>query len=208
MSNGTNTSAPTLKQYRKFFKKGDILMKEGEIGQDLLFLEKGIIDIFVKGKKINTIDASSSQDFFGEIGAVLGTPRTATLVAAADCVALYMPKIELESVLKSSPSLGSRLIKSLSKKLVNSLSNFAEVKSDNTSVLSSGSTDASLRNYMKGLLYLIELSAEDKSGKASKNLMHYFLHTNPWGIQHGNWEHLLDYSYPHVISSSDSLNFK
>ena len=180
-----------VKQYRRHFKKGEVLLQEGEVGGHLILLEKGIFDICIRGKKVNSINASVSQDFVGEVGAILGSPRTASVVAATECIALCVPKIEIDTVLKNSPSLGIKLIRSLCEKLVSASSNFVEVQNKNASLFESGNTETSLRNYMKGLLHLIELAAKDTSHEAGKNLLDYFISTNPWGIQHGDERQML-----------------
>ncbi len=191
-------SSQKLGQYRKKFKPGEVLLQEGETAAEILLVEKGILDVFIQGRKIDSIDAASSQDFIGEVGAVMGTPRTATVIAATDCSVLCLPGIELEAVLKNSPSLGIKLVRSLCKKLFNSSSVLADTQSKSTSILNSASTEISLKNYMKGLLLLMELAADDASGPAGRNLVEYFLRTNPWGLQHGDRNQVLD------VDTSDS----
>jgi CRP-like cAMP-binding protein len=182
-----------LKHYKKIFLKDEVLITEGETGSEILLLEKGIVDVLIKGKKVNSIDASVSKDFVGEIGAILGTPRTATLVAATDVVTLCLPNIHLEAVLQEAPSIGLKLVKSLCEKLSNSASALADFQTKHTSILSSGSTDISLRNYMKGLFYIMELCVSDQTGETGKDLVQYFLKTNPWGIQHGDKNQVTDF---------------
>ena len=136
-------SGQDMSQYRKQYEKGDVLISEGEEGKQLFLLEKGTLDVLIYGRKVNSIDAKGSNDFVGEIGAVLGTPRTATVVAATDCVVLCLPKIELESAIKTSPSLGIKLIRSLCEKLLSSSSVLAEFHVKNASILDSGNTESS-----------------------------------------------------------------
>ena len=45
---------------------------------------------------------------------------------------------------------------------------------------------------MKGLLYLIESAAEKSNNEAVIDLLKYFRQTNPWSIQHGMRESVLD----------------
>ncbi len=179
-------STAELKQFKKSFLKDEVLISEGETGSEILLLEKGIVDVVIRGKKVNSIDASVTQDFIGEVGAILGMPRTATLIAATDGVVLSLPKIQLEAVLQKAPTLGLKLVRSLCGKLANSASTLADFQTKNTSVFSSGSTEISLRNYMKGLLHLMEICAGDQTGNMGKELLQYFLTTNPWGLQHGD----------------------
>jgi len=119
-------SKPDMADYRREIAKGDVLLREGDVDTRFFLLQKGSLDIFVRGKKINTIEAKTGQDFVGEIGAILGTPRTATVVAATDCLVLCLPRIEIEAVISASPTLGVKLIQSLCYKLINSASALAE----------------------------------------------------------------------------------
>ncbi len=180
-----------LGKYRRRYKEGDVLLREGESGSELYLLEKGVFNIVIQGKTVDTVDASKTQDFLGEVAAILGTPRTATVVAATDGVALCLPDIELESVLKGSPTLGIKLVRSLCKKLAGNASALAAAQAQNDSILKSGSTDVSLRNYMKGVLGLMEKASEQDAGGVTE-VLDYFLRTNPWSIQHGNTDRLLD----------------
>ena len=46
---------------------------------------------------------------------------------------------------------------------------------------------------MKGLLYIMELCVSDQTGETGKDLIQYFLKTNPWGIQHGDQNQVTDF---------------
>ena len=74
-----------------------------------------------------------------------------------------------------------------------SVSALPDFQTKHTSILNSGSTDISLRNYMKGLLYIMELCVSDQTGETGKDLIRYFLKTNPWGIQHGDKNQVTDF---------------
>ncbi|MCP4716003.1 MAG: cyclic nucleotide-binding domain-containing protein [Deltaproteobacteria bacterium] len=175
-----------LGKYRKQFKKGDVVMKQGEQGSQLFLPEAGTLDVYIRNRKVGTIDASISQDFIGEIGAVLGTPRTATVIASSDCVILCLPRIDLESLLKQSPALGSKLIRSLCRKLCENASALSEFQGLSTAVAQTKSTEVSLKNYMKGVLGLMEAAAADVTGPAAQQAVQYFVETNPWAILYGD----------------------
>jgi len=185
------TTSP-LGQFRKRFKKGDVLLREGEQDSQIFLPEEGILDIFIQGRKVNSVDAAASPDFIGEIAAILGVPRTATVVAATDCVLICLPKIELEAVMKNAPSLGVKLVRSLCRKLHNSTTAFAEFQTMSTTISQSGDTDLSLRNYMKGFLYLLEQSCMPASDITAQKTCDYFLKSNPWGIRHGDKDQVLE----------------
>jgi len=189
-----------IAQYRQEIPKGDVLLREGDIDTRFFLLQEGSLDVFIRGHKINTIDTKNGQDFVGEIGAILGTPRTATVVAATECVVLCLPKIKIEAVLSASPTLGVKLIQSLCHKLANSASAFAEFQVKDMAVLGLGSGDPELylRNYARGVLSLIERSTEDPSHETVERLHKYFLNTNPWCIRHGDGDFVLENQAPMV----------
>lgn len=192
---------PGMNQFRKQFNKGEILIQEGEIGDELFLLEKGVLDILVQGRKLNTIDSRNTQDFVGEIGAILGTPRTATVVAVTDCIVFCFPKIKLEQAISNAPSLGMKLVRSLCEKLHSSLMVLTAFSITPSSIINSGDLQLSLRNYMKGLLFLLDAAAQDDTGEQSRYVRNYFLQTNPWGIQHGNEGFLLETASPNRADS-------
>jgi len=179
---------------RKRFKKGEVLLKEGAEGNEFYLLEEGILDVFIHEKKVATINARDSQEFIGEVAALLGGPRIATVIAATDCVALCLPKLEFEAILRSSPSLGAKLIRSICRKLSSLAKLCGEYHDHTASVFQSGNTETSLRNYMKGLLHLMEQAATDSTGESAKQLCDYFQKTNPWRIQHGEKNMLMETS--------------
>ena len=180
---------------RKHFKKGDILLKEGDGGSDFFLLEEGSLDVFIHDRKVATISGTpDSQEFIGEVAALLGGPRIATVVAVTDCVALCIPKLQVEAILKNSPSLGVKLMRSICRKLSSLAQICVEFQDRNTSVFQSGNTESSLRNYMKGLLTLMDQAASDSTGESAKHLGDYFRKTNPWGLQRGEKTMILDAS--------------
>ncbi|MBI3986693.1 MAG: cyclic nucleotide-binding domain-containing protein [Lentisphaerae bacterium] len=173
-------------QYRKRLVKDDVLIREGEHGTELYVLEKGVLEVFILGRKVGTIDASHTQEFVGEVAALLGQPRTATVIAATDCLVLAIPKLELESVLNKAPSISAKLARSLCRKLLNSAQAHVAFHDNEKLIVKSGSTDVSLRNYMRGVLHLIDTAADDATLEQAQRLREYFRATNPWGLQYGD----------------------
>ncbi|MCX8043156.1 MAG: cyclic nucleotide-binding domain-containing protein [Desulfobacterota bacterium] len=178
----------SLEQYRKHIPQGTVLVREGEQDSQIFLPERGVLDIFIKGTKVASIDATTSPDFIGEVGAILGVPRTATVIAATDCTIICLPKFELEAVMRHAPSLGVKLVRSLCKKLSTSSAAFAEFHAAHSRIAATGDTGVSLRNYMKGFLYLLEQACDPASGITPHEVWNYFLTTNPWGLLHGDRE--------------------
>jgi len=177
---------PSLEQFRARFPQGTVLMREGEQDSRIFLPESGTLDIYIKGVKVNTIDAGESADFIGEVGAILGAPRSATVVAATDCVVVCLPRFELEAVMKNAPSLGVKLVRSLCKKLSESSAAFAEFQHAGAGITATGDTALSVQNYLKGFIACLEQACEPDTGMTPRQVLDYFIATNPWGICRGD----------------------
>jgi CRP-like cAMP-binding protein len=176
----------SVNDYRTKLLKDTVLLREGEPGTEFFLLETGVVDIFIQERKIGTLDAGQNQEFIGEVAALLGGNRTATIIAVTDCSLLRIPQMKLEAILSNSPSLGMKLIKSLCRKLSLSAQQHTKFQAQQQSLLKSGNTETSLKNYMKGLLHLMEMAEQDPSGVCAKQAAEYFRSTNPWKIQLGD----------------------
>lgn len=61
--------------------KGEVIMKQGDEGDNFYIIDQGSVDIFVNDAKVVTIGEGGS---FGELALIYGTPRAATVTAATD----------------------------------------------------------------------------------------------------------------------------
>lgn len=185
-----------VRRFRERCRKGEVLMKEGEEGSEFHILEEGKLEVFIQGQKVGSVEAGQEVEFVGEVAALTGQPRTATVVAATDCVSLCIPKLELDELVSRSPMLGVKLIRSLCRKLSSSAAAVSTMATKRASVLQSGSTETSLVNYMKGVLYLIEEARSSGREEAVDRLFEYFVRTNPWTILRGDGANLLEGELP------------
>jgi len=89
------------------FEPGDILVAEGAPGDSLFILSTGSVKAYVRNPKghYTRVHTLVEGDFFGEISALTGKPRTATLVAAADCEVLELKKKNLDEITSTHPQV-------------------------------------------------------------------------------------------------------
>lgn len=97
--------------------EGDTIIKEGESSDEFYLLKEGVAWAYRKEKKIGEIIAGEKQEFIGEVGALLGKPRVATVIAQSKCIVLAMPAKQLVHVINKAPTLGVKLACSLAHKL-------------------------------------------------------------------------------------------
>merc|ERR1712166_715774 len=70
------------------FKAGDVIMKEGDAGDDFYIIEEGSADVTITGEDGNaqTVNTLKEADYFGELALLEeGGKRHATVTATADC---------------------------------------------------------------------------------------------------------------------------
>jgi len=67
-------------------RKGDVIIEQGEEGDNFYVIDKGEVDVFVNNEYVLSIGESGS---FGELALIYGTPRAATVIAKSDVMKLW-----------------------------------------------------------------------------------------------------------------------
>jgi CRP-like cAMP-binding protein len=93
------------------YEPGDILMTEGEEGQSLYVLSHGCVKVFVRSPTGRDVQVSElgENDFFGEVSAISGRRRTATITAAVPSELLELRKDELDALARAHPRVREAL---------------------------------------------------------------------------------------------------
>jgi CRP-like cAMP-binding protein len=89
------------------YKKGDIIVKQGESGVGLFIIIKGKVKIVKKladGKEID-IAVHGENEFFGELSVLDDKPRTASVIAIEDTKTLAMTHWEFKALLEEHPEI-------------------------------------------------------------------------------------------------------
>src|SRR5919106_5743196 len=81
--------ASTMKERR--FSAGDVIAREGETGVGFFVIEEGEARVEVDGQEVRRLGAG---DYVGEIALIAESPRTATLTADTDILALGLTSWE------------------------------------------------------------------------------------------------------------------
>jgi CRP-like cAMP-binding protein len=93
------------------FEPGDILVTEGEQGRSLFVLTSGRARVFVRSRDGHAVEVGRLEegDFFGEIAALSGTRRGATVTAARTCEVLELEKGTLDAIALAHPRVRARI---------------------------------------------------------------------------------------------------
>jgi CRP-like cAMP-binding protein len=90
----------------ELYSEGDIIMKEGSEGSNMIFLLHGCVDVFSNGEKIATLGAGN---LFGEmVGLGLSRTRTCTIVANEFCDCRCITAYAFKAVLNRFPEAKAR----------------------------------------------------------------------------------------------------
>jgi hypothetical protein len=80
----------------QFYFGGDTIIREGNVGQEMFFVNSGIVEISVAGV---VIAHKRVGMYFGEVALISAVPRTATALAATDCDMFTLSRGAFERIL-------------------------------------------------------------------------------------------------------------
>jgi CRP/FNR family transcriptional regulator, cyclic AMP receptor protein len=89
---------------------GQVLCKEGEIGNDCFLLVDTDADVRVKGRKVASIPAGS---ICGELALLDGGPRAATVTAVSDGRILIITRSAFLGLIAEVPTIARRMLEAL-----------------------------------------------------------------------------------------------
>jgi len=93
------------------YETGDILVTEGEEGQNVFVVSSGRVNVFVRsptGRDV-LVALLGEGDFFGEVSAISGRRRTATVSAATSCGLLELSKTDVDLIARAHPRVKNAL---------------------------------------------------------------------------------------------------
>lgn len=89
------------------YRKGDIIIKQGDSGSSMFILQEGVLNVMVKAKDKEDLKVGiiTPGQFFGEMSLFTGENRSATIIAASDSVILEITKDSMRKILDKKPDL-------------------------------------------------------------------------------------------------------
>jgi CRP/FNR family transcriptional regulator, cyclic AMP receptor protein len=93
---------------------GKVLVREGELGRELVVIAEGSARVQRKGVDIARLQ---SGEAFGEIALLDGKPRSATVVTETSSVLLIVEKRSFDSLLETVPGLQRQMLLALCARL-------------------------------------------------------------------------------------------
>jgi len=101
------------------YVKGEVIVREGEPGDELYLLVDGAVDVIKHAgaadeERLNALGAGA---YFGEMAVLDGSPRSATVVAASDARVLVLAGSRLRELVHEMPELAFDLLRVLAERL-------------------------------------------------------------------------------------------
>jgi len=100
-------------------RDGDVLFKQGDPGKSMFILLSGEMQIKVDG--VGVVHTMRAGEVVGEISLVKHVKRTATVMAAQDCVLLQLYAEIFHEVIKKQPRIGYVIMRNVARILADRL---------------------------------------------------------------------------------------
>lgn len=111
------------------FEEGENLMEEGDFGDVAYIILSGQADVLVRASAGEQLVATVKQnDFVGEIALLIDVPRTATVRATCDMVALAVTKENFFKLLNNFPDMALEVMRALAHRLERTTREFGRLR--------------------------------------------------------------------------------
>ncbi len=105
---------PDVEEYRD----GDIIIREGNKDIDFFKLIRGALNVVKGGKKI--AELTEPGEYFGEMAAITGEHRTATIVSAGNSTIKRFPGDKIDEIIEKHPDVSTHLFTTMTTRLLKS----------------------------------------------------------------------------------------
>ncbi len=112
----------------KTFRKGEVIIKEGDIGKTLFYINEGKVGVYTDYGKKNPFRLGflGAGEFFGEMAILEAYPRSATIVAEKDTVAVEIPGDDMNAYFSENPDQIIVLMKLLGDRIQTMAADYSE----------------------------------------------------------------------------------
>ncbi|MFT5837412.1 MAG: CRP/FNR family cyclic AMP-dependent transcriptional regulator [Candidatus Azotimanducaceae bacterium] len=116
----------TVEEYRV----GETILQQGSESTGFYLLEKGAVEVFKNEIMLNVLIYPGT--IFGEIGDILGNPRTCTIKARAETRVVKYDYSDLETLVAEHPEIVVKIMHTLANRLDRTTQKLAELSNTST----------------------------------------------------------------------------
>ena len=106
----------SIEQGRQVYKKGEVIISEGDLSFDWFVLFHGRVGVFRGDNMISQFHERGT--IFGEMSGILARPRTATMKALEDSEVMVI-KSSVDEVIRNHPEIAHKILINLAERLAN-----------------------------------------------------------------------------------------
>ncbi|MFP4157891.1 MAG: Crp/Fnr family transcriptional regulator [Opitutales bacterium] len=100
---------------RKEYPAGATIIKQGATDRCFYVLEKGAVEVVKDGVTLNVLIYPGT--IFGEIGSILGKPRTSSVKARNATTVICFESVELDVLVRENPEIAVKMLETLASRL-------------------------------------------------------------------------------------------
>jgi len=126
-----DTGARVRSVFTRSYRAGELVYDEGWAGDALFVIQAGQVEIIrqdAAGQRV--LSRHGPGDFFGEMGVLLGRPRTARAVAISDLRLLQLDASTFETMCAEQPEIAIRVIQRLAARTIHLEQRLAAIGAD------------------------------------------------------------------------------
>lgn len=106
------------KDMTKTYKKGDVIVREGEPGREMFIIQSGSVDVIREdGDKKVVFNTLERGDFFGEMALLEQAPRSATVIAREDTQLMVLNIGNFLIKIRKDPTFAFNIMQKMSKRI-------------------------------------------------------------------------------------------
>ncbi|HDQ73634.1 MAG TPA: cyclic nucleotide-binding domain-containing protein [Chloroflexi bacterium] len=112
-----------IKQYgqKRELSPGDVLIRQGAMSDGVYYLKTGLLGVYrEEDGQLFQLSSIEPGTTVGELGAITGRARTATVKATEDSTVLYVSTEDFNHALEGAPSLAAEIVCTMTDRLTNS----------------------------------------------------------------------------------------
>jgi type IV pilus assembly protein PilB len=152
------------------YEDGDVIVREGNKDIDFFMLVQGVLYVVIQGKKIGEI--IQPGEYFGEMAAISGEPRSATIISKGRSVTRRFPGDKLPEIIEKYPEVAKHLFETIVSRL--DRANKVNV-SPNTFHMSNPETQSAMIDLMRAKYETLKAQNGDTSSTADLFLFKEFI---------------------------------
>jgi CRP-like cAMP-binding protein len=116
----------TIKEYRV----GETIIRQNDKSEGFYILEKGAVEVIKDGVMLNVLIYPGTV--FGEIGQILGTPRTCSIKARSATRVVKYDTPDLETLVKDHPEVAVKIMQTLASRLERTTQKLSDLSNKST----------------------------------------------------------------------------